>query len=268
MSGNSLKSWNEEGRRLTSNYDDPAYDYQAYWHTRQYENQAEKIALQKLFGLIGCRETIADVGSGFGRLTSLYAPLFRKCLLIDPSLKLIQEAKKLTKKYNHLSFKRASAEKLPLKNNCLEVVIFIRTAHHVKDLRLVVEEFYRVLKPGGFLILEFANKAHIKSLLKACFSGKFNYLVSHRPVNLSGNKKVPFFNYHPAQIKTLLLAHDFKLVKVLSVSNFRHSIFKKLLPLGMLLWLEKNFSLLTSHFSLLTSFGPSIFVLAQKPSSA
>lgn len=63
-------------------YDDPAYDYQEYWHQREYENQADKNALRRLFQLIPAKETIVDIGAGFGRLAPVYAPLFHRCLLI------------------------------------------------------------------------------------------------------------------------------------------------------------------------------------------
>lgn len=249
---------------MSVDYDDPFFDYRQYWQTREYENEADKLALKKFLALIPNKETIADIAAGFGRLTPVYAPLFKNCLLVDPSVKLLQEAKKLSRKYPNLTFKRTSVEKLPLKANRLDTILFIRIFHHLKNPQSVVEEFRRVLKPGGFLILEFANKIHLKSVFRAILRGNFGYLLSHLPENISTDKSLPFFNYHPSHIKSLLLANGFKIVKTLSVSNLRQPIIKKTVPLKWLLSLESRFSVLSSHFSLLTFLGPSIFVLAQK----
>ena len=243
-------------------YDDSSYDYKKYWQERKYEDEADRMALKKLLRFIPHphQKIILDLGCGFGRLTPLYAPLFKKCLLIDPSQRLLKEAKKLKKKYPHLDFKKAFAEKLPLKNKRVEVILFIRACHHLQSLQPVVKELSRVLKPGGFLILEFANKIHIKSVIRAVFKKKLNYLLSHLPESISTDKEVPFFNYHPTHVKSLLLANDFKIIKGLSVSNFRNRLFKKIFPLKLLLWLENLAQEVLASFS----FGPSIFLFCQK----
>lgn len=46
-------------------------------------------------------------------------------------------------------------EKLPLSSKSVNMAISIRTFHHLKDPQLIIKEFYRILKPKGFLILTF-----------------------------------------------------------------------------------------------------------------
>jgi len=99
--------------------------------------------------------------------------------------------------------------------------------------------------------------------LEALAKLNFNFFRSHLPENLKTKRNAtPFFNYHPNQIKTLLLSHDFKIIKSISVSNFRHPWLKKLIPLKLLLKMEnlRQEINLSQHFYL----GPSIFVLAKK----
>jgi len=241
-------------------YDDPSYDYKKYWQEREYENKAGRIALTKFFKLIPKKDTLADIGCGFGRLTPLYAPVFKKCVLVDPSKRLLNQAKKLSQEYKNLDFIRCFAQDLLFADKSYDVILFIRTFHHLKEPNEVIAEFNRILKPGGFLILEFANKIHIKSVIKAILGRRLSYLLSHVPEDISRDEGVPFFNYHPTHVKSLLFGNGFKVIKSLSVSNFRNPIFKKLIPLPILLFLESLFQLPACYFFL----GPSIFILAQK----
>jgi ubiquinone/menaquinone biosynthesis C-methylase UbiE len=246
-----------------SYYDDSHYDYKKYWETRKYENQAEKIALKKLFRLIHPKNRIIDIGGGFGRLTPDYAPLFKACLLIEPSEKLLKEASKVCQKYPNVTLQKSFVEQLPVQNESFDVALMVRVAHHLSDLRAMIQEVKRVLKPGGFFILEFANKNHFKNRLEAIFHFNWRFFADHTPESLKTKRlSNPFFNYHPNQIKTLLLANNFQIIKCLSVSNFRQAWFKKLLPMKFLLWLENQRQGICFGPNL--HLGPSIFVLAQK----
>lgn len=247
-------------RKLVPYYDDPFYDYKKFWRERKYEDKAERLALRKFFNLIpeNQKESLIDIGGGFGRLAPEYTSLFEFCLLVDPSKKLLHHAQKLCRKYKNLSLKKGFIQKLPVKSESFDIALLIRVLHHLTSLSTMISEARRILKPNGFLILEFANKIHLKNCLKALSRLDFRFFTDHMPEVLSQKKNVlPFINYHPNHIKTLLLSNGFKIVKTLSVSNLRHPLLKKILPLKSLLFLE-------SKFSLLTSYGPSIFVLAQK----
>ncbi len=246
-------------------YDDPFFDYRKFWVGRLYEDQAEKIALKRLLQLVSPRKKILDIGGGFGRMVPEYASLFEKCVLMDPSEKLLDQAKKFCHRYQNVLIKRGIVEKIPQKDDSFNTVISIRTFHHLSDPRKAIKEISRVLKPGGFLILEFANKMRFKNILKAVFSFNLNFFTNHRPIRVGqNNKKIPFFSYHPNQIKTLLFSEGFKIVKIISVSNFRSPLIKKIIPLRLLLKLESIFSLISSYFPPLQFWGPSIFILAQK----
>lgn len=243
---------------MPATYD--SYNYPSYWQGREYEHQAEAIALKRLLAKIAPKNLLVDIGSGFGRLTKVYASSFDHCYLVDPSAKLIRLAKKMLQDYKNIYFQKGKAEKLPLPDEKFDLAISIRVAHHLPDLEKPIKEIQRILKPGGFLILEFANKIHGKSLFRAALGRKLNFFTSHLPEERSKDEKMPFFNYHPSHIKSLLLANQFTLLKILSVSNFRNPIFKRLIPQKVLLLLEALFQPLLASLS----FGPSIFILAQK----
>lgn len=247
----------------TPYYDDPSFNYKKYWEERTYENQADRIALETLIGLIPLKNSLLELGVGFGRLTPIYCRKFNRCYLLDPSKKMLTSAKKLLSSQN-LIFKNGFAEEIPYEDNKFNSVLLIRTFHHLKNPQQVIKEINRVLKPEGYLILEFANKMHLKAKIKALLTFNLNFLFSPKPKHIG--KKVPgcipFLNYHPKEVKKMIESNDFVIKKTISVSNFRSSSLKKTLPLNFLIFLEKIFQKLPVWFY----WGPSIYFLCQKQS--
>lgn len=242
-----------------------SYNYPQFWHGRQYEDKAEKIALRKFLTKIPQKNSIIDIGGGFGRLTEVYAPEFKTCLLIDPSEKLLSLCQKNLKKYKNFEFKKGTGENLPVEDTIFDAALMVRVAHHLPNPEKAFSEASRVLKPQGFLILEFANKIHFLARLRSWLMADFGFSRSLTPVDQRSPESIasgtiPFFNHHPKFIFQKLEEAGFKVISVLSVSNFRHPIFKKMVPLRALLFFESSLQSLISSLY----FGPSIFVLAQK----
>ena len=248
---------------------DVPYDscnYSDFWIGREYENQSEKIAISQFLNKITYRDSIIDIGGGFGRLSSLYAPIFQKCLVVDPSESLLAEAQKSLKSLKNLKFLKSNSEKLP--NDQFEVALLVRVVHHLPDPLPTFKEVYRVLHPEGCFILEFANKNHFLSVLRSLSLGNLSYLNDLNPVDIRSEQakkegKIIFLNHHPKKIQQQLRESGFKIIDRLSVSNFRHPLIKWLIPEKILLFFE---NLLQKPLSYL-NFGPSIFLLCQKQRS-
>ena len=245
-------------------YDDLSFSYPKYWQKRKYEHFSEAIALKRLFELIpsSSRGDLIDIGAGFGRLAEIYLKSFKRCVLIDPSRKLLTRAKKNLKGEKNVEFRLGTVEKIPFKEGIFDLVVMIRVAHHLEDLEKAFNEISRVLKPGGFFILEFANKNHFKAKLFSPFSSyQRQKAFCLDPIDISSKKrKIPFINYHPLWIKKEVEKSNFKVITKLSVSNLRFSGFEKLLPLKLLIWIERNFQPFLGKID----FGPSIFLLLRK----
>jgi len=244
-----------------------SYNYAQFWEKRNYEDQAEKIALKKLFQKIPSskRNLIIDIGGGFGRLGEIYAPEFKKCFLVDPSEKLLNLAKKKLKNFKNIEFKKGSGEKLPFKENSFDVALIIRVIHHFQNPEKFFKETSRILKPQGFLILEFANKIHFLACLRAWSRGNLKFTkqlesIDQRSPKSIATETIPFLNHHPKFVINLLNKNGFEVISILSVSNFRHHFLKKVIPLPMLLFLESKIQKIAASFY----FGPSIFILAKK----
>lgn len=242
-----------------------SYDYQKYWEKREYENVCERVALKYLFKKIDRKDSLVDIGGGFGRLTSIYAPLFSQSTIIDPSSNLLQIAKRNLRKYPNVSFVEGSLPKLPFEDETFDVALMIRVIHHVTDSESAIKEAGRIIKRKGYLILETANKIHFMARLKAIFSGNVSYLNDLEPQEKRSpesirEKKIIFVNHHPKKIINDLNKNGFLVKEILSVSNLRSPLIKKVLPLRLSIFLEKKLQIpLAKSF-----FGPSIFILSQK----
>lgn len=241
-------------------------DYSSYWQNREYEREAEKIALEKLFSHIPGKEqkTILEIGAGFGRLAAIYTPFFKDVILLEPSEKLLKEAQANLAAQKNLTFLAGKGEAIPQKNKSTDAALMVRVSHHFQDLNPVLKEINRILTPQGFLILEFANKIHFKARLRAIRKGDFSFRQNLTPFDQRRQSRkdpeVVFLNHHPQAVLSALSENNFEVKKILSVSNFRSPFLKKVFPQKWLLFWEKNTQSILAPFW----FGPSIFILARK----
>ncbi len=232
------------------------FDYKNnFWGSadRAYEDQCDRIALQKLLPKSG--EKIADICGGYGRLVKEVINKFSKVYLFDYAQNLLDQAKK---EYgDKLQIDQGDAEKLPYPNSVMDVCLFVRASHHFKDLSKLIFELSRVIKPQGKLIIEIANKRHILQVLRFIARRSAFNPFEHQPI--SRNAK-GFYNYHPAYVEVLLKQNNFKIKRVLSVSNFRNNILKRIFGPKFLIILENIVQDLMGLFKL----SPSIYYLAEK----
>jgi ubiquinone/menaquinone biosynthesis C-methylase UbiE len=249
---------------MTAAYD--TYDYPSYWQNRDYEHESEVIAIREFLKSIAKIEKIIEVGAGYGRLTPQYSYRAKRIVLVDPSQKLLNVARERLKTKN-ISFIKGTVQELPenFKRHEFDVAIMVRVMHHITDPDMAIAALSEILRPGGYLILEFANKNHGKALFSNILKGNFTYPIDIFPTDKkttknANNKTIPFLNYHPDVIYETLRKNRFRILKRRSVSNIRSTYLKKHIPLPVLLSLEKILqkNLASAHF------GPSIFVLARK----
>lgn len=91
---------------------------------------------------------LLDVGCGVGDFPDAFSVYLPKMEIhaIDISKRAIDLAKKRNQKVH---FKVANAEKLPYKDDTFDVVTCFDLIEHVEHPERVIQEIYRVLKPGG-----------------------------------------------------------------------------------------------------------------------
>jgi SAM-dependent methyltransferase len=253
--------------RKTGIYNDPLFNYAQFWSGRDYEHQAELIALRRL--LAGRRYGhAADIGGGFGRLAVVLTEYADRVTLADPSTQQLTLSQEI---FPGDPFERelADAAKLPFPDESIDLAVMVRVLHHMPDPDNELAEMARVLRPGGQAVVEAANSAHAGRRALALLRRE---RIPATPVDIrSADSRArgtaPYVNHHPRTIIRQLSAVGLDVRRTLSVSNFRHPVAKALVPQRALLAAERAVQqpLASLHF------GPSVFLLLEKrpgPSAA
>ena len=93
---------------------------------------------------------LLDVGGGTGRTAQFMLNNASQVVVVDISIKMLLQA---TLKKG-LESTCSSAEHLPFADASFERVIIVDALHHVYDQDQTARELWRVLKPGGRLVIE------------------------------------------------------------------------------------------------------------------
>jgi ubiquinone/menaquinone biosynthesis C-methylase UbiE len=242
-------------------YNDPKHNYLRYWDGRDYEDAAERLAIERLLKGKKFRHA-ADIGGGYGRLCIFLQNYAKKVTLAEPSKQQLDIAKDFLKNHKDIDRKLTQADNLTFKDKSLDLITVIRVMHHLPDPSAEFEEFHRVLADDGILILEVANYAHGRNRLKHFLKNK---RLPEEPVDIRSkeNKKkdeIPFVNHNPRTVIRQLAHAGLKVEKVLSVSNLRSPMLKKILPRAAMLTFEKPLQTALAK----AYFGPSVFFLVKK----
>ncbi|WKZ31506.1 MAG: class I SAM-dependent methyltransferase [Candidatus Dojkabacteria bacterium] len=255
-------------------YDKYNYDYKEYWQGREYENLAEDSALSRLLKKVRGKR-IVDIGGSYGRLLPIYYDKFEQPVILDYSLNtLLKYEKGILEKYPNTKLVAANVYHLPFRENSFDGALMVRVLHHVNDPEIYYEELAEIMADKGIYVQEFANKIHLKARLKWMLKGQFKMLGEEpyeQPTQESfeGSDKAKkdggiFMNFHPNHIKEMLRDVDFKIVGKSSSSFLRVPKLKKMLPLSMMMGLEKAAQLIIGG----TNIAPSVFYKARMEKEA
>jgi tocopherol O-methyltransferase len=110
-----------------------------------------------IYAKVSDAQNILDVGCGIGGSTLYLAQKFN-CDAVGITLSSVQvaRAKERAKEANlseKAQFLRANALEMPFKDNTFDLVWTLESGEHMPDKKKFLEECYRVLKPGGKLIM-------------------------------------------------------------------------------------------------------------------
>lgn len=240
--------------------DDPGFDYRAYWTDRSYEHAAEEAAIRRL--LAGRHVTRAvDVGGGYGRLTRLLAEYADRVVLAEPSRHQLELSRQHLAGVQGVERRRVAAADLRMTPASVDLVMMVRVMHHLPDPRPEIAEFARVLRPGGLLLLEFANSANALRRLRCrrSLARMPRDPVDIRSAEGSAGWEVPFVNHHPYRVLSLV-ERQFMLERQLSVSNLRSGTLKRLLPARLMIACERRSQPALAPLW----FGPSMWLLLRR----
>lgn len=92
---------------------------------------------------------LLDAGGGTGRVASALRPYVHQALVADFSPGMLAQARR-----KGLAAVHAPAERLPFADGMFERIIMIDALHHVINQAETIAELWRVLRPGGRLVIE------------------------------------------------------------------------------------------------------------------
>jgi len=229
-------------------------DYQtSFWDKggREYEDRTEAIALKRLLPKSG--RLMLELGAGAGRNTPRYLG-FERIVLLDYSRTQLEQAQMRLGKSNQYIYVAADVYRLPFVDGLFDAATMIRVLHHMADAPKALGQVRNVLQSGGTFILEFANKLNLKAILRY-WLGKQKW----SPFTLEPVEFVELnFDFHPSTIRKWLNELNFTIEKILTVSHFRASFLKRVVPISVLVFFDSLFQWTGALFQLT----PSVFVKA------
>lgn len=230
------------------------YDYKKiFWEDadRKYEDMADRLAIRRL--LPKQMNTFVDIAGGYGRLADEYLNRAKVATLFDYSETELAQAHDLYG--DQIQTQPGDIYNLPFADDSFDALMMIRATHHFNDMQKVMDELYRILKPGGVAVIEVANKKTLPKMFRYWFKKSDVNPFSLEPAHLRDLNAQGFYNYHPKYIEEVFKKSGFKIDEVLSVSNFRSAKLKKLFGTKNLVRMEKSAQKLLAPIR----FAPSIY---------
>lgn len=99
--------------------------------------------------------TVADLGAGEGLVSQLLAQRAERVWCIDNSPKMVEVGTELARKNGlaNLAYKLGDIEQVPLPDKSVDLAILSQALHHASHPQTAVDEAFRILKPGGQLLV-------------------------------------------------------------------------------------------------------------------
>lgn len=105
----------------------------------------------------------ADIGCGTGQLTKILAKYFNSVYAVEPNTSMMQECQKYLQNYKNIHYICNSSENTNIDSNKLDY-ISVAQAFHLFYTSESLQEFKRILKPNGYLIIIYNMKNHTSDL--------------------------------------------------------------------------------------------------------
>ncbi len=100
-------------------------------------------------------QIVADLGAGEGTLAQLLAQRAEKVIAVDLSPKMVEFGQNLASKngLKNLEYRMGDIEDPPITDSSLDLAILSQALHHAEHPQKAIDASFRILKPGGRLIV-------------------------------------------------------------------------------------------------------------------
>jgi len=225
-----------------------------FWESqnRAYEDGVERVAISKLLPRTGKR--IIEIGAGFGRLADLYMG-YEQVVLLDYARTQLEEAQRYLGENAHIIYVVADVYNLPFRDNLFDTLTMIRVMHHLTAVKSALTELYRIIRPNGVSLIEYANKRNLKSIPR--------WLLRGQPWSPFDQEPIEFvelnFNFHPHWMHQQMAEVGFEITNLRAISNYRVGFLKQRVSANLLVKLDSW----TQPVGQYCQFSPSIMMKAQ-----
>ena len=191
--------------RRADQYNDPTHNYLRYWDGRDYENDAEQMAISRLLRGKHFKHAV-DIGGGYGRLCVFLKKYADRVTLAEPSQQQLDIGAEFLKDHPEVDRQLVQAADMPFKDDSIDLLTMIRVMHHLPNPAPEFKEIARVLSKDGLAIIEVANYAHFRNRLKHLVKGK---KLPVEPVDIRSKEnqrddEIPFVNHNPHTVASQL----------------------------------------------------------------
>ena len=140
--------------KIKNLYNTVAKEYTQTFSGDHEKKPKDQEILQRFYCEIGNRRPVWDFGCGPGQTTKYLNNLGIEISGLDLSERMLEQAKAL---YPEIHFQKGNILKLEFKNETIAGIIsFYSIVHFTKEqLEVACHEIFRVLQPGGILLLTF-----------------------------------------------------------------------------------------------------------------
>ena len=131
---------------------------------RQYVPGRSWQGLAETFLMLMPPLVIADLGAGEGTVSQLLARRAKKVIAVDNSEKMVEFGAQLARNHRvkNLEYRLGDLEDLPVKKGEADVAFFSQSLHHAQHPAGALAEAFRIVKPGGRVIILDLLKHHFE----------------------------------------------------------------------------------------------------------
>ena len=118
-----------------------------------YERFIKRKEPEKILAQLGLPQpdgAVLDAGGGTGRVAQFLVGKTSQVVVADQTFEMLQEARRK----DGVTAVNSHTEELPFPNGYFCCIIMVDALHHVTDQTATIKELWRVLKPGGRIIIE------------------------------------------------------------------------------------------------------------------
>lgn len=98
---------------------------------------------------------VVDLGAGEGAVSQMLAQHAKEVIAVDNSEKMVAYGRELAKEhgFKNLDYRLGDMEEPPVNPGTVDVVLFSQALHHAQKPQRAVDAAFRLLKPGGKVII-------------------------------------------------------------------------------------------------------------------